>query len=476
MSEKTVKKIGLIGMSALIVGSVIGGGIFNLMKDMAKESSVGPIIIALVISGIGMGIFVFSMQNLNEKLPHLDAGIYSYAEEGFGRFAGFMSAFGYWISLLFGNVALGTLSMSALSFFVPAFGNGSNKLSVIVASLLLWAMHIAMLKGSDVASKINSLITGAKLIPLAIFVLVVIFAFDWNTFTTGFWGDGVASFSWREVAPQLRSALIISVWVFIGVEGAVVYSGRAKNKRVISQANILSFALVTLIYLLATVGVFGIASRAEIAGLEKPAMAPIMGAVVGDWGTWLINLGVFISCVGCWFACTMLSGEILYQGAKDGIFPHIFARQNKDEAPTQALFISNAFVQVFLLSLLINKSAYNFMAVLASSTMLVPYFFVSLSQMKLSYGWAGKKIDKNVMIGALSSIYMAYCMYASGFDYILLTALIFAPSILLYMYSRKEEHQKAFNRYEKISVAVVVACSILAMVLLYTGTIDITTM
>lgn len=470
------KKIGLVSLIALTVSSVIGGGIFNLMSDMAAVAAVGPTTIALIISGVGMGIFVFCLQNLSNKLPELDAGIYSYADKSFGSFAGFNSALGYWLSIFLGNVALGSLAFSALSYFFSIFGDGQNVYSVIGASLLLWGMHLVILRGSDFASKINGFVTIAKLVPLGIFILCLIIAFQYDLFTQDVWGTISHNFEWSQVGPQVKKAMVSAVWVFVGVEGAIVYSARAKSKKIVGKATILSFAIITAIYLLATVLSFAVLSQAELAELNKPAMAQVLESVVGHWGAVLINIGVIISAIGAWFACTMFAGEILYQGAKEDIFPKVFAKENENQAPVNALRLSNGLVQFFFFSLLINASAYNFMALLASSTMLVPYFLVSLSQVKLSWEWDHHHVSKNVVLGIISSIYMAYCVFASGFEYILVTTLLFAPGIILYVISRKQANKPLFNKAEGVAAISIIMLAVLSLVLMFMGIIDVTVM
>ena len=467
------KKVGLIGLVALTVSSVVGGGIFNIMSDVAKVSSVGPAIIAIIISGSGMGIFVMCLQNLTNKLPHLEAGVYSFAQEGFGSFAGFNSAMGFWLSMFLGNVALGSLCMSALGYFFPLFGDGQNVYAVLFASVILWMMHLAISKGSDFANKINGIITAAKLIPLCIFILTLIIAFDYNMFTKDFWGTINNNFDWNQVGPQVSKSMVFIVWMFVGVEGATVYSARANSKKIVSKATVLSFAIITSIYLLTLVMSFAVMTRENLANLDKPAMAFVMESVVGKWGAVMINAGVVISALGAWFACTMFSGEVLFQAAKSKIFPRFLAYENKYNAPTVALLLSNGLVQFFLLSLLVNKSAYNLMALLASSTMLIPYFFISITQVKLSWRWDNHKLTKNLIFGIIASIYMVYCIFASGYQYVLATTLLFAPGMFLYVIARKENSERVFSKAEFIAAIAIMIMATISIVFIANGNIDI---
>lgn len=469
------KKIGMLGMTGLIVSSVIGGGIFNLMSDMAKSASVATTTIAMVLSGIGMGLFVFCLQHLNAKLPELNAGICSYAEHSYGSFAGFNSAFGYWCSLFLGNVAFGTFVFSALGAFFPIFGDGQTISAVIGASVVLWTMHVLILRGSSFASKINGIITVAKLVPLAIFIVAMVVAFDYELFSSNVWGTISGQFEWAAFNEQLTGSMASVVWVFVGVEGAVVYSARAKSHRIVGKATVISFALITAIYLLATVLSFAVMSQPELAELGKPAMAYVLERAVGPWGAMLINIGVIVSVLGAWLACTMFAGEILFQSAKDGVFPKVFAVENAHKAPANALLLSNGLVQFFLLSLLINQSAYNFMALLASSTMLIPYFFVAMAQFKLSRQWAQGRWTRDVWLGLLAAVYLAYCMVATGWAYILLTSLLLAPGMVLYVVSRKQAGQTVFMPVEKIGAVAMVVLAIVTVVCLLTGAIDLAT-
>ena len=469
------KKVGLIGLIALTVSSVIGGGIYHLMTDIAGKAGLMAALLALLLSGLGMGVFVFCLQNLNDRLPHLDAGIYAYAQEAFGPLTGFISALGYWLSMLCANVALGSFAFAGLGYFFPALGDGSNLYSVLFASLTLWLMHWIILKGSNFASIVNMVITFVKLLPLALFILLAIISFKMEVFTTDVWGLSSHPFTWTAFLSQVSKAMVVIVWVYVGIEGAIVYSARAKSKKIVGKANLLGFALISLIYLAVVALSYGIMTKAQLMDLSKPAMGQIMESMVGHWGAVLINGAVAISAMGAWFACTMFSGEVVYQAAKEEVFPKIFLGENEHGAPRNALLITNLLVQLFFLSLLINKSAYNFMALLASSTMLVPYFLVSLGQMKLSFKWA-KSWDKQVLLGVLASLYMGFCILATGWQYLLVTSLLFAPGMLIYYHARKQRGDQIFNTYEKLAAILLVLLALFSILAIAMGWINIRTL
>ncbi len=141
-AERAAAKLGLLPLVALVVGSMIGGGVFSLPQNMAKGASPGAVLIGWLITGIGMLALAFVYQGLSTRKPKLDAGPYSYARAGFGDFVGFNSAWGYWLSAWLGNVSYVVLIFGALSYFYPAFGSEGNTTQAIIgASVVLWATH-----------------------------------------------------------------------------------------------------------------------------------------------------------------------------------------------------------------------------------------------------------------------------------------------------------------------------------------------
>lgn len=466
------KKLGLLPLTMLVIGSLVGGGIFNLMKDMGSVAGVVPILIAWAITGIGMGALVICFQNLTEKRPDLNAGIFSYAKEGFGNFMGFNSAWGYWTSAWLGNVAYGALLFGSLSYFFDIFGDGNNIYSIVGASIVLWSVHALILRGVHTASFINTVVTFAKLIPLAIFIVAILLAFKLDIFTADIYGTG-GPLDWGSIFAQVGETMGVAVWVFIGIEGAVVFSGRAKNKSDIGKATVLGLLSIIAIYILVTVVSLGVMTRPELSELKTPAMAYLLKSIVGEWGAALINLGVIIAVSGAWLAWTMFAAELPYQAAKEGSFPKFFAQENENKAPVNALLFTNSCIQLFLITLLFTSQAYEFSFALASSAILIPYLFTALYQWKFSVqepvGTKGRNF--NIFIGVLATVYGIYLVYASGIDNLLLTMLLYAPGILVYRKVQKEENKPLFVGYEAISAVVIVALAVWALYRIATGSL-----
>lgn len=468
------KKLGLVALIALVIGSMIGGGVFNISSDMVQGASPGSIIVGWVITGIGMVALALSFQNLSMKRPDLDSGVYSYAKEGFGSFMGFNSAWGYWVSAWLGNIAYATLVLSAIGYFFPTFEGGQNVASIIGASILLWGVHFLILRGVKTAALVNIVTTIAKLIPVFLFIIIAIFAFNIDKFSLSFWGDG--GFSWSSVASQVKSTMLVTLWVFIGVEGAIVLSGRAKERSDIGKATVLGLICTLIIYILITILPLGYMNQAELAGLKNPAMANIMEAMVGKWGAIVVNLGLIVSVLGAWLGWTMFAAEVPFVAAKDGVFPKWFAKENSNGAPVNALWLTNGLVQAFLITFLFTDKAYNFMFSLASSAILIPYAFSAFYQFKHSVQSTTADRVKNLVIGGIASVYAVWLVYAAGIDYLLLTMVLYAPGILVFYKVQRQtqtDFRKIFSKPELVTSAVIIILAVYAIFQLAMGAIQI---
>ncbi|NGQ97494.1 arginine-ornithine antiporter [Brevibacillus sp. SYP-B805] len=466
-------KLGLFSLTALVVGSMIGGGAFNLPSDMASGANSGAVIVGWIITGIGMIALALVYQNLALRKPELDGGIYSYARAGFGEFLGFNSAWGYWISAWLGNVAYATLLFSALSYFFPVFGEGNNLASIIGATIILWVVHALVLKGVREASFINLITTIAKLVPIFLFIIIMIFAFKADIFHQDFWGKG--GFDWPTVQEQVKSTMLVTLWVFIGVEGAVVLSGRAKERRDVGRATVMGLLVTMLIYVLISIFSLGVMSQPELAELEPPSMAYVMESVVGKWGAAVINLGLVVSLLGALLGWTLLASEIPYVAAKDGVLPKWLARENENGTPSASLWLTNGLIQTFILLVLFSESTYKALYSMAGVAILLPYLFSALYQLKLAYtgeSYGGEeRRGKDLFLGIVATIYSIWLVYAAGLSYLLMVSVLYAPGIFFYLKARKEQGEKPFKGYELGAAAVILIMAAVSIALMANGTI-----
>lgn len=267
--------LSLAALTALVVGSMIGSGIFALPKQMAAVAAPGPLLLGWLITGIGMLTLAFVFQSLATRKPEVDGGVYGYARAGFGNYVGFTSAWGYWASAFVGNVAYLVLLFATLGVFVPSLSGGTTVPAIVGASVLLWLVHALAMRGASSAAFVNTIVTIAKVVPLLTFVVVAAIGFQAGLFSADFWGQSVQidGEGLGGVLDQVKNMMLVTVWAFIGVEGASVYSERAARRRDIGRATVLGFVGVLVLLLAVNVLSYGLMAQDKIAGLQDPSLA-----------------------------------------------------------------------------------------------------------------------------------------------------------------------------------------------------------
>ncbi|AOK29781.1 MULTISPECIES: arginine-ornithine antiporter [Burkholderia] len=472
VEQPAARKLRLGALTALVVGSMIGGGIFSLPQNMAAAAGAGAVLIGWAITAAGMLALAFVFQTLANRKPQLDGGVYAYAKAGFGDYMGFSSAWGYWISAWLGNVGYFVLLFSTLGYFFPVFGQGNTPVAIACASVLLWAVHALVLRGIKEAAFVNLVTTIAKVVPLAVFVLICLFAFKLDVFSADIWGHANASLG--SVTNQVRGTMLVTVWVFIGIEGASIFSARAQRRSDVGRATVIGFVGVLLVLVLVNVLSLGIMTQPELAKLQNPSMAAVLEHVVGHWGAVLISVGLVISLAGALLSWVLLCAEILFSAAQDHTMPAFLRRENANHVPANALWITNGMVQVFLFVTLFSQSTYLSLIYLSTSMILVPYFWSAAYALLLSirgetYAQRTRERRKDAFVAALAVVYAAWLLYAGGIKYLLLSALLYAPGAFFFAKAKREIGQPVFKPLEKLIFAAVVAAAVLAAYALERG-------
>jgi arginine:ornithine antiporter / lysine permease len=472
-----VRKFPLTTLIAMVVGSMVGAGVFSLPRNFALSTGVFGALIAWVIAGSGMLMLAFVFQTLAVRKPELDAGVYAYAKAGFGEYLGFFSAFGYWASACIGNVTYWVLISSTLGLLWPGtFGHGDTWAAVLLGSAGLWVFHFLITRGVEGAAVINKIVTVAKIVPILTFIVVAIFALKAHVFSENFWGGEPKTAS--ALFDQVRGTMLITVFVFLGIEGASVYSRYAKRREDVGRATVLGFLGVLVLFAAVTIFSYGILSRAELEDLRQPSMAGAMQSVVGHWGVVFISVGVIVSVLGAYLAWTMMAAEVLFVAAKNKDMPSFLARTNGKNVPVPGLVMTSILIQAALLVTLFSSDAFTFMLKLCSSLSLVPYLLAAAYALKLgasgeTYEAQPRNRRKELFVAGLATFYTVFLIFAAGVDFLLLSLIIYAPGTVLFVMSRREQNRRAFSRPELIILTVAVAGAVAGIISLATGAISI---
>ncbi|MEU1086224.1 basic amino acid/polyamine antiporter [Streptomyces sp. NPDC005576] len=467
-------KLTLLTLTTMVVGSMVGAGVFSLPRRFAAETGVAGALISWAVAGIGMLMLAFVFQKLAVRRPDLDAGVYAYAKAGFGEYLGFFSAFGYWASACVGNVTYWVLIMSTIGAIAPALGDGDTALAIVLSSVGLWAFFLLIRRGVKEAAAINRIVTVAKVVPILVFVILALFYLDTSVFADNFAGADYAG----SLFNQVRGTMLATVFVFLGVEGASVYSRHAKRREDVGRATVLGFLSVFAVFASVTIVSYGILPMAEIAELRQPSMAGVLEAAVGTWGTVFVSVGLIISVLGAYLAWTLMAAEVLFVAAKDEDMPRFLGRSTPADVPVPALLMTTALSQVVLVVTAFSDDAFNFALDLTSALTLIPFLLAAAFAVKIARspereGAVGGTTGGELAVAAVATLYTAFLLYAAGLKFVLVSFIIYAPATFLFIKARREQNRRLFSPVEAVICAVSVAGAVIGVIALAAGWIEL---
>ncbi|AET16043.1 TPA: amino acid permease [Pasteurella multocida] len=464
------KKIGLLSLTALVLSSMIGSGIFSLPQNMAEVAGAQALVIGWIITGIGIIFLGLSFFFISRLRPELDGGIYTYAREGFGDLVGFLSAWGYWLCATIGSVGYLVVAFEGIGLFTDnpnriIFAQGNTIFAFLGSSLVVWLVHWLITRGVKEAAFLNLLATFVKAFPLVLFIVLAAWFFSPETFNH----DIQATNLNHSITDQVKNTMLITLWVFVGVEGAAVLSAHAKKRSDVGLATVLGIVIALILYVAITVLSLGILPREMIANMPNPSMAGLLEHMIGSSGKIIITACLIVSVLASYISWTMYSAEVPYRGAQNGAFPKILNKINENDTPINSLWFTNLVVQFCLVLVLMTGKSYNALLLISTSMILVPYFLIGAYLLKLSIQQNSAWYIK--LTGLLASIYGVWILYAAGLDHLLLSILLYVPGIGIYLYSRYQHQGKLhFNQKEK---ALLLFIAIAFMLAIYNSAVNV---
>lgn len=476
LDEKpTAAKLSLFTLAMVVVGSMVGAGVFTLPRRFAQETGVLGAIIAWLIAGLGMLTLAFVFQRLAVRKPLLDSGVFAYARAGFGNYVGFFSAAGYWASACVGNVTYWVLTMSTLGAVFPALGAGDTVLALVLSTAGLWAFFFLIRRGIKEAAAINRIVTVAKLVPILVFIVLALVLFDPGVFAANFTGADYTG----SLFQQVSSTMLVTVFVFLGVEGASVYSRHARRREDVGRATVLGFLSVFAVFASVTMVSYGILPMEDIAELRQPSMAGVLEAAVGPWGTVFVSAGLIVSVMGAYLAWSLMAAEVLYVAATKNDMPRFLARATDADVPVNALLLSTLLSQVVLIITYFSEDAFDFALDMTAVLTLVPFLLAALYALKLcltgeTYGSGiGGSRRGDLIVAVLATIYTVFLIYAAGLSLALLSLMFYAPVTILFVIVRRERSQRVFSPLELALFLLTLAGAVVGIIGLAQGWIEL---
>lgn len=384
------------------MGSMIGSGVFLLPASLAPFGGVS--LLGWLVSAAGALALALVFARLAQFNP-LTGGPYAFTRQAYGDLAGFLVAWGYWISTWCTNAALAVAGVGYLDPFFPSIVRDPPRAATLAVAIV-WLLTAVNVLGVRSAGRLQLVTTALKILPLVVVGVAGIFAFDPSAFTvTG---------SAREIGKGAMATATLTLWAFLGLECATIPAGRtADAARTIPRATIVGTLLTAIIYIVATVGVMSLLDLSQL-GKSTAPFADAARQLAGDGAAALVAVGAAISCFGALNGWVLVVGQLPLAVAQEGLFPRAFARLSSRGTPAFAMIVA-ACLSTGLVAMNYSRGLvdlFTFIILLSTLSTLVPYTFCSLAGIILHRRDQRMPWSNGALV--VSSFAFAYALFAIG--------------------------------------------------------------
>lgn len=429
MGQKA-KKIGLWISTSLVIGNMIGAGIFLMPAALAAYGGIS--ILGWVFSALGALLLAKVFSNLSKLVLDKNGGPYVYTKEGLGDFAGFLVAWGYWISTWVANAAITIAFVSALTIFFPILERNAVY-AVLLGLSTIWFLTWINSKGVRESGKVQVVTTLLKLIPLILVIIGGIFFFN---------ADNFIPFNPSEETNMGAIAITatMTLYAFLGVESATVPAGNVENpEKTIPRATMLGTIITTLVYILSTVVIMGMIPS-EVLSKSPAPFADAMDIIAGEWGRGLVAAGAAIAAFGALNGWILIQGQIAMATAKDDLFPRVFQRENKKGVPVLGIIIGSILTSIVML---MNYSdglveQFKFIILLSTLCVLVPYLFTTAAYILILVKRKRPNLKwlPEIVLASLAFIFSFWAIYGAGEKAVFWGFLLLMAGIPFYVWMK----------------------------------------
>jgi len=365
------RSLGLATCTALVIGNMIGSGFFIAPSALAPYGTTAI---------IGWGVMAFGAVCLGlvfarlARIAPATGGPYAYTRMGFGRFAGFIIAWGYWISIWASLPAMAAALVGYLAALIPSLqGHALIRLAIGLGSI--WIVAMVNLRGAKEAGIFMATTTYTKLVPFISIAVFGLFWVDWGTFATINPSD-------KPFLSALAATAPLTMFAFLGIESATVPAGDVVDPdKTIPRATILGTLISSMVYILGTTVVLGVIPRNTLIHSGAP-FADAAGIMWGEWASVVISLAAIISSLGALNGWTLMMAQVPMAAANDGAMPSIFAHLNSRGVPAYGLVISATLATLLLLLESTGSrdliAFYELIVNLSTDAAMIPYVFCSI--------------------------------------------------------------------------------------------------
>lgn len=418
------RPLGLWSAIALVIGSMIGSGVFLLPATLAPYGAasllgwgatmIGCLLMACVYAWLSRGFTA-------------SGGSYAYARLGFGDGAGFLIAWSNWVSMWCGNAALAVAFAGSLGAVIPA-ATATPLHGALCALAALWICTLVNIAGVREAGRLQLFTTLLKLVPLLLFGVIGLFYLRpgaYQPFNPG--GEPLFAVT--------TACAAITLWAFLGFEAATIPAGSIRDAaRTVPRATIIGMLVAGIATMLACTAVIGLLPSARL----NDSAAPMAEAAAGLWGPIAgIGVGVVatVSCFGALNGWVMLQAQVPMAAARDGLFPAAFAKVNNGGAPWLGLLLSS------LLATLLAVANYNaslvklftFSILLSTASALLPYAISIAAWLRMN----GPAAPLRKVVAVLALAYALWALVGTGREALLWGAGLLLAGLPIYLWMKR---------------------------------------
>jgi len=424
------KALGLPSATALVIGSIIGTGVFTMPAVMAGAGTAS--LITLGVITIGAVLLGLLFGQLTRRVPSVDGGIYAYTRHEFGDFAGYLMAWCYWITCWAGNAAI----VASWVLYVEAlfgWGNGAWE-SFAIALTGLWIPAVINLAGVRQMAWFQNVTVVLKFLPL-LFVATV----GWFFVSSANFGPFNASGG--SLYDGIGIAAGVALFSFIGVECASIAAGRVKNpRRNVGRASMIGTALCGLLYIGVTAVVMGLEPHGKLVNDGAPFVAAFHAIFNGaTWAEKLVAAVAVVSGIGALNGWTMVTAEMPYAAARQGLFMSPFAKTDRNGVPWFGIVVSTIVASALMgwsYSGHTGLKVFTYLVYLSVVTVAIPYFFSACAQ--LAYLVSRRRpvdhavLARNLLVAILCVLFSLWVTFASGYQAVYQAMVLVLVGLPLY--------------------------------------------
>ncbi|MFF7474672.1 amino acid permease [Streptomyces sp. NPDC008092] len=427
--------LGLPAASALVIGSIIGTGVFALPSALA---SYGPIsLVAFVAVTLGALALASTFGSLSKRVP-ASGGPYVYAREAFGEFAGFLNAWSYWITAWAGNAAI----VVAWVGYVEVFVNTGHKtwISVTLALVGLWIPAAINLTGVRNIGAFQVITTVLKFIPLIFMASIGLFFIDPDNF-------GSFNASGQSALGAISAAGAIALFSYLGLEAASVVAGRVRDpERNVPRATVYGTLVCAVIYILGTLAVFGTVSHAELGSSTAPFTDAANNIFGGTWAGNAVAVAAIVSGIGALNGWTMLCAEMPYAAARDGLFPDAFAKlRGQNGVPAFGVVTSTVLASLItVFSYTRFEDVFTKIVLLSVLTAVIPYLFSAAAQLywllvRGRESLSPRRLARDVTVAAVAMAFSYWSIQGSGYQTVYYGLFVLLLGLPVYVWLKRSQ-------------------------------------